>query len=95
MQKHYNQIDGVMIMFNLTEPETFDNVINWKEDIDAMVTSENPPMILLGNKVSALLMLFFVMIVVSRLVSSAIGRIIDTCEEPSTRSMSTAMLLAF
>ena len=95
MQRHYHQIDGAIIMFDLTEPGTFDNVLGWKEDIDAMVTSKNPPIILLGNKVGTRLVFLFVMIVVSRVVSSVTVRSIDTCEEPSKPSMSIVMLLAY
>jgi len=40
-----------MIMFDLTRPETYDNVIGWKKNVDDENKSVKIPCILLANKV--------------------------------------------
>lgn len=52
LKKIYKNIDGYMVMFDVTNPESYDNVVGWKENIDSVhPPNHNPPSILLANKV--------------------------------------------
>ncbi|MHA2363774.1 MAG: GTP-binding protein [Candidatus Hodarchaeales archaeon] len=49
---YYNGVRGVLVVFDLTRPETLENCKNWLADLrDHFVTSTPPPVVLLGNKV--------------------------------------------
>ena len=51
MKKYFKNIDGYIIMFDVTQPETYDNALSWKNDFSAESTSVQLPSILLANKV--------------------------------------------
>ena len=51
MKKYFKNIDGYIIMFDVTQPETYDDVLSWKMDFSAENTSNQLPCILLANKV--------------------------------------------
>ncbi len=52
LKKHYKNIDGFIVMFDVTNPESYDHAPNWKDNIDRE-NNQNPlpPCILLANKV--------------------------------------------
>ncbi|XP_065652494.1 ras-related protein Rab-32 isoform X2 [Hydra vulgaris] len=50
---YYKEAVGCMIIFDVTQPETFENVWNWKQDLDSKVQLPNGqpvPCVLLANK---------------------------------------------
>lgn len=50
---YYQKTDGVFIVYDLLNQETFDNVLAWKREIDSKVRLPNGdpvPIVLLGNK---------------------------------------------
>ena len=52
LKKIYKNIDGYIVMFDVTNPESYDNVVGWKSDIDTVYPSNQiPPCIVVANKV--------------------------------------------
>ena len=49
-QKYYEKADGIILMYDITNSESFDNIINWTRDIRKNA-SENLIIYLIGNKV--------------------------------------------
>ena len=47
----FKNIDGYIIMFDVSRGETFDNVIGWKKNIDTVNNPNKLPSLLLANKV--------------------------------------------
>jgi GTPase SAR1 family protein len=52
IKKYFKNIDGYIIMFDVTQAASYDHIINWKSNVDAEKESGKPlPCILLANKV--------------------------------------------
>lgn len=51
MKKFYKNIDGYIIMFDITSPESYDNVLGWKKNVDDENKPSQLPCILLATKV--------------------------------------------
>lgn len=52
LKKIYKNIDGYIVMFDVTNPESYDNVVGWKSDIDTVHPPNHiPPCIVVANKV--------------------------------------------
>ena len=49
-QKYYEKADGIILMYDITNSDSFDNIINWTRDIRKNA-SENLIIYLIGNKV--------------------------------------------
>lgn len=49
-EKYYNGVKAVFIVYDVTRPETFQNVNSWVEDIKDFV-QKNTPKVLIGNKI--------------------------------------------
>lgn len=45
-------------MFDVTAPESYDNVLGWKKDVDGENKSHEIPCILLANKVCLIIKIF-------------------------------------
>ncbi|CAF0848842.1 unnamed protein product [Rotaria sordida] len=50
LKTYFNNIDGYIIMFDITRRETYDNIINWKNSIDNVNQTDNLPCLLFANK---------------------------------------------
>ena len=56
-KKYYQNADGVLLLFDVTNEDTFNNVSNWMKDVkdnsnkDANETSSNIALYLIGNKI--------------------------------------------
>eukprot|EP01121_Diplochlamys_sp_Union-15-3_P006216 TRINITY_DN16713_c0_g1_i2.p1 TRINITY_DN16713_c0_g1~~TRINITY_DN16713_c0_g1_i2.p1 ORF type:complete len:203 (-),score=25.63 TRINITY_DN16713_c0_g1_i2:31-639(-) len=46
----YNEANGVMVVYDITNPESFDNVPRWLQELERYAPSEIPK-IIIGNKV--------------------------------------------
>jgi len=51
-QAYYRRADGIVIVFDCTQRESFENVRRWFKDINEIVRKGDPvpPMVLFGNK---------------------------------------------
>ena len=49
----FNRAEGIMVMFDVTNIESYENVRNWTESIKIHISSEinNIPVIIIGNKI--------------------------------------------
>ena len=47
---YYNGAHGVIIVYDITKKESFNNVINWLNEIKAHLSEENIVVMLIGNK---------------------------------------------
>ncbi len=58
----YRNAEGVLLVYDVTKPETFNNIKNWDENLGYYTNNPNIVKMLVGNKidlVSATVMLFF------------------------------------
>lgn len=49
----YNDIDGVIIMFDVTDPGTYDHLFDWKNHCKCR---DNVPIMILANKVKLIIL---------------------------------------
>jgi Ras-related protein Rab-1A len=47
---YYRGADGIVMVYDITEPKTFQNLKHWMEDINAYATKTRVAKILIGNK---------------------------------------------
>ncbi|CAF4341983.1 unnamed protein product [Rotaria socialis] len=50
IKQYFKNIDGYIIMFDITRGETYDNVIGWKNFIDSVNSPDKLPCLLVANK---------------------------------------------
>jgi len=52
----FGNAEGIMVMFDVTNPTSFENIRNWTESIKTHLSSEynNIPVIIIGNKIDIL-----------------------------------------
>jgi small GTP-binding protein len=50
---YYRGSHGFLVVYDVTNRESFHNLQNWMEEIERSLTKEGTPMILIGNKIDA------------------------------------------
>lgn len=50
-KKYYSKADGIILIYDTTKDETFDNIALWTKDIDEGVDDDSLKMYLVGNKI--------------------------------------------
>ncbi|VDP45948.1 unnamed protein product [Schistosoma margrebowiei] len=51
VRSYFRKIDGVILMYAVDQPDTFENIKYWMEMIKESTSEENVPILLVGNKV--------------------------------------------
>ena len=46
----FRKANGALLVFDLTRPDTLDNLYEWKEQIDERLGTDRIPIVLIGNK---------------------------------------------
>ena len=50
VKAYYKNADGVLFVFSLNDPQTFENIENWIKDFEQNVAKQDIPKFLVGNK---------------------------------------------
>eukprot|EP01084_Bolivina_argentea_P229616 387500_1 len=48
---YYRGAQGVILVYDITRKETFDNILEWLKEVDIFTTKENVIKVLVGNKI--------------------------------------------
>eukprot|EP01084_Bolivina_argentea_P200596 343016_1 len=48
---YYHGVQGVVLVYDITRKETFDNILEWLKEVDIFSTNENVIKIVVGNKI--------------------------------------------